>query len=56
MKVEHYALIAGVIILAVLLYANRGCSSCKQKYGAISGVGVWPGAGPGVQVRDNLGG
>lgn len=43
------ALVAAVVILAVLLFANRGCTTCKNRLAQIQGV--FPGAGTGVMVR-----
>jgi len=50
MKRDHYLLIGGVVVLGVLLYANRNCSTCKGRQAAISGSGyeLWPGVGRGV--------
>lgn len=42
-------LIVAVALIAVLLYANRGCALCKNRQTAISGP--WPGAGSGVAER-----
>lgn len=47
--VLEYCLIGAVVLLAILLFANRGCSVCKNRLAAISGA--WPGAGTGPQVR-----
>ena len=54
MHVSHYAMIGGVVLLAVVLYANRNCTSCKDKLshltGSAGGTGAFPGAGSGVRV------
>ena len=55
MKIEHYAMIGGVVLLAVLLYANRGCSACKTKFNAIANAsGAFPGGGRGVAVNPGM--
>lgn len=43
------ALLVAVVVIAILLYVNRNCSSCKNRLTAIQGS--WPGAGPGVMER-----
>jgi hypothetical protein len=51
MRVEHYALIGGFVLIAVLLW-SQNCPDCQAKYGAITGAqGAFPGAGSGVEVR-----
>ncbi len=49
MNKSHLLLIGGVTALALLLWVNRGCDTCKAGYTAITNqTGAWPGAGPGV--------
>lgn len=47
-KIE-IALLVAVVVVGVLLYLNRGCSTCKNRYAEITGA--MPGAGPGVMQR-----
>jgi hypothetical protein len=42
-------LIVGALLLVVLLFVNRGCSTCKNRLAQIQGA--LPGAGPGVLER-----
>lgn len=45
----HWLLLGGVVVLAMLLHANRNCASCGAKHAAMTGAsGAWPGVGPGV--------